>query len=232
MWAARGSTAARVGGLLLGGVLIAGCGAAPAPTGLPSFPEAASATTAATQPAYPGVVPDDCVRLMAPADLGAVLGLPLGSVSVRTIVGVPAPSVGQTERIDCTYGLTPGSQALLSARAMAYTDDDAARAQWQRNADVEDGTRRSLPIGAASGLLIERPSESLLTIVYGRGTISLLLPDRPFPGGRSRQQVLVDLALRVLPTIAKGAPSATPHPSTADTADTAPALPARAAGAS
>jgi hypothetical protein len=232
MWAARGSTAARVGGLLLGGALIAGCGAPPAPTGLPSFPEAASATTAATQPAYPGVVPDDCVRLMTPADLGALLGLPLGSVSVRTIVGVPAPSVGQTERIDCTYGLGPGGPPLLSARAMAYADDEAARAQWQRNADVEDGTRKGLPLGAATGLLIERPTEALLTIVYGRATVSLLLPDRPFPGGRSREQVLVDLALRVLPTIAKGAPSASPHPTAVDTPDTGPALPARAAGAS
>ena len=231
MWAARGSTAARVGGLLLGGALIAGCGAPPAPTGLPSFPEAAaSSAAAATQPTYPGVVPDDCTRLMSPADLGAVLGLPLGSVSVRTIIGLPAPSVGQTERIDCTYQLAPAAQPLLSVRAMAYTDDASARAQWQRNADIEDGTRRSLPIGTATSLLIERPTEALLTVVYGRGTVSLLLPNRPFPGGRSRQDVLVDLALRVLPTIAKGAPAAVAPSVT--TAATSAAPPARAAGVS
>src|SRR5689334_14423833 len=95
----RGGVAAA----LAAGLLLTGCAAQAAPTDLPVFPAPGVASAAAGAPTDVGVVPDDCTRVLGPADLGAVLGLPLNSVTVRTVVGMAAPSVGRTERLDCFY---------------------------------------------------------------------------------------------------------------------------------
>lgn len=222
--------------------LLAGCARAAPVTGLPSFPPSAegAADTATGAPTGNGLVPDDCAGVLAPPDLGAVLGLPLGSVGVRTTVGVAAPAVGRTERLDCAYTVAPG-RPLLAVRAAAYADDASARAQWQLNADIEQGIRRDVPIGAASSVLVQRPDEALLTVVYGRGTLTITLPARPLPGGHVPGDVLVDLALRALPTMSRAAPSAAPTSAStsavrtpaADSPPTtgSPSGPARAAGA-
>lgn len=196
---------------------------------LPTFP-AGVGTSAAASPGVvdKGVVPDDCARLLPAADLGALLGLPLDTVAVRTTVGVPSPSVGRTERLDCAYTGTPGGPAvgrpLLGVNAAAYTDPAAAAEHWRLNAGAEEGTRRSLSIGAASAVLIERGGETLLTVLYGSGTLTFALPHRPLPGNRAPGDVLVDLALRVLPTVARAAPKVAPTTAR-------PPGPAQAAGA-
>jgi hypothetical protein len=211
----------------LGVAIVAGCAQPEPGPALPTFP-AASATSDTTATAGPdqGAVPDDCARLITAGDLGALLGLPLDSVAVRSTVGVPAPAVDRTERLDCGYTGTANGPArghpLLSVNAAAYATPAAAAEQWRRNADVEDGTRRDVPIGAARSVLVERRGEALLTVVYGSGTLTLTLPDRPLP--RDRADVLVDLAQRVLPAIAATAPVPTTPPRTPS--------PARAAGAS
>jgi len=49
---------------------------------------------------------------------------------------------------------------------------------------------------------------------YGSGTVSLLLPNRPLPPGSTPAAMLIDLARRVLPTMAGVAPSPTAAPTT------------------
>ena len=101
---------------------------------------------------------------------------------------------------------------LLELNAASYTSAEAALQQWRRNADIEDGVHREMPIGSAGAVLVERGGEALLSVVYGAATLTLILPDQPLPGGRPRAEALVDLALRILPAIAPPAPSATPEP--------------------
>ena len=198
--------------------LLAGCSSAAVPgPSLPTFAgsDGGSASAAASVAADAGVVPDDCARILPVDQLVAVLGLPLNSIVVRTTVGVPAPTVGRVERMDCAYtGTAPaGSESgrrLLAINAAAYTTSAAARAQWMLNTEREDGVHRDEPVGSASGVLVERPGETLLAVQYGSGTLTLVLPNRPLPAGSTPASMLVDLARRVLPTMPGVALSPTP----------------------
>ena len=206
---------------LIGAILtlLVGCSAAPEPgPSLPTFPasDAASASAAAAHVTDSGVVPDDCSRILPVDQLVAVFGLPLNSVMVRTTVGVPAPSVGRVERMDCAYtGTAPGpdnGRRILAINAAAYTSQAAAHAQWMLNTSGEDGVHRDQPVGSAAGTLVERPGETLLAVQYGSGTVTLVLPDRPLPSGSTPASMLVDLARRVLPTMAGTAPAPSSAP--------------------
>ena len=211
---------------------VSGCSvAATGPTELPTF-EASSSNAGATRTGTDeGALPDDCERLLAAGDLNALLGLPLDTVTVRSTQGIAEPSVGRTERVACRYTTKAAGPAqgrpLLLLNASSYTSPDAASQQWRRNADIEDGVHRDLPIGSAGAVLVERGGEALLSVVYGPATLTLILPDQPLPGGRPRTEALVDLALRVLPAVAPPASSpttTTPPPTAAP--EGAPAAPA------
>lgn len=205
--------------LVLGLVLSAACGGPEVdPTALPTFPASSSEGGAAAGDAEEGLVPNDCERLLKVSDLGALLGLPLDTVTVRATVGVPEPSVGRTERIACRYTMKAGRSArgrsLLDLNGAAYTSPEAALQQWRRNADIEDGVHRDMPIGSAGAVLVERGDEALLSVVYGSATVTMVLPNQPLPGNRPRAEALVDLALRVLPSVAPPAqPSSVQQPS-------------------
>ena len=193
----------------LAGALLAfalGACAAPQPgPDVPRFPPSSATAASSTAESKIGLVPDECPALLSTASLEAVLGLPLNSVAVRTTIGVPLPASGRTERIDCAFsGTMPPVQgrALLALAATGFSDRAAARKQWQINADASDGERRDLPVGAAEGVMFLRRGEAELSLVYGRSTLTLVLPDRPLPGGISREGMLTDLARRVLPTMA------------------------------
>lgn len=206
------------------GAVVTGCATPDPGTEVPRFPRAAAATDSAARPQKVGVLPDDCPYVLSAGDLGAVFGLPLDSVAVRTIIGIPMPASGRTERIDCTYSGTVGNvrgRTLVNIAATAFADREAAQTQWQINADASDGARSDLKVGTATAVVFERRGEAELSIVYGSGTLTLLLPDRPLPGGRSRVDMLTDLARRVLPSMAEAgaAPSPTPKPVPAPTPD-------------
>lgn len=193
-------------------MMIAGCGSSTMPpTPVPTFTGPSTASGAASGGDQDGPLPTDCSRILEVADLGALLGLPLDSVAVRTTIGVPQPSVGRTERVACTYTGTAASPvrgALLDINVARYIDAAAAMNQWKTNTGVESGERRDLSIGAASAALFDRPQESVLMVTYDDDTLTLVLPEGPRPAGRSRADVLVDLALRVLAVI--GPPSGAP----------------------
>ena len=198
------------------------CSSAPAPEPtLPTFAEsgALSSSAAASTAHDSGVVPDDCARILPVPELVAVFGMPLDSLVVKTTVGVPAPSVGRLERMDCAYSGTAAAgpdsgKRVLAINAAAYTTPATAHAQWLLNASGEDGVHHDAPVGTASGVLVERPGETLLAVQYGSGTVTLLLPNRPLPPGSTPAAMLVDLARRVLPTMAGVAPSPTAAPGT------------------
>ena len=218
--------AARRAAVLAGMAIVSSCAAAPPATQLPTFAVAGTTTAAVAGAADTGVLPTDCERLLKVADLGALLGKPLDSVAVRSTVGVPAPSVGRTERLDCAYTATgPAGAALLNLNAAAYSDPASASAQWRLNAAAEDGERRDFPIGAASAVLVRRAQEMLLTVVYGAGTLTFVLPQPAQPANRAPGDVLVDMALRVLPAVPRVAPASTspaptPGPGSAQAAGT------------
>jgi hypothetical protein len=193
------------------------CSGAPVPEpSLPTFAESSglSSSAAASAAQDAGVVPDDCSRILPVPELVAVFGMPLDSIVVKTTVGVPAPSVGRVERMDCTYSGTAAAgpdsgKRVLAINAAAYTTPAAAHAQWVLNTAGEDGVHRDAPVGTAPGVLVERAGETLLAVQYGSGTVTILLPNRPLPPGSTTAAMLVDLARRVLPTMAGVAPSPT-----------------------
>jgi hypothetical protein len=200
-WGRRYPRAAAVAtaGLAL---MFAACGApATDPIAVPTFPSRAGEAVPATG-ADGRAISADCGRIFSTGDLEALFGLPLGSVGVRTTIGVPQPSVGRTERVACDYTLS-GSRGrpLLDVNVTAYVDEAAAALQWRVNVDAEAGERRDVPLGAASAVLIERPGEAVLMVAHGATNLTLVLPDQPLPGGRNRGDVLVDLALRILPAV-------------------------------
>ncbi len=204
---------------MLTGAVLAGCGSAsgePAALPVPTF--AASAESAAAgSPGSPdeGRLPDDCARVLTSNDLGALFGLPLESVAVKTVIGAPAPSVGRTERLGCRYTRAGGArEGLLDLNVSTYTDADAAARQWRTNADAEDGSRRDVPLGSAQGVLVERPQEAVLMVVNGTETLTFVLPDRVRIRDLSAGDTLVDLALRVLPAVSgtSAAPAPPPAP--------------------
>ena len=183
-------------------------GALPVPTfaAAPAAAGAAGAGGAVDQ----GRLPDDCTRLLAGNDLGALFGLPLDSVAVRTTLGAPAPAVGRTERLTCSYARTSGAKGdLLDINISAYTDAEAATKQWRTNAAVEDGPHRDVPLGDARGVLVERPTDAVLLVANGAETLTFVLPQPVRIRDLSAADTLVDLALRVLPTVSAGtAPAA------------------------
>lgn len=193
------------------------CGAPePDPTAVPTFPTGGqSAGPSAGPGGDASTIPKDCARILAAGDLEAVLGLPLGTVTVRTTLGVPEPSVERTERVSCAYNRNGSGGDLLDVNATAYADPDAASAQWRINVDAESGDRRDVPLGGASAVLFERPEEAVLMVAYSTSNLTVQLPQQPLPGGRGSGDVLVDLALRMIPSVSTPAPtpSAVPPPS-------------------
>jgi hypothetical protein len=209
---------------------LSSCGRAAGEPGalpVPTFPATAMASaTDSVEVIDEGRLPDDCTRLLAGNDLGALFGLPLESVAVRTTIGAPVPAVGRTERVACRYTRTvAGRVDLLDVNISAYTDAEAAGKQWRTNLDAEDGGHRDVQLGAARGVLVERPTDAVLMVANGAETLTLVLPGRVRIGNLSAADTLVDLALRVLPAVAGGAVPPPPTPQTA-APTTQPGLPA------
>jgi hypothetical protein len=205
MRVAFGRTAALALGLML---VLAACADDRTGPSVPTFadPAAAAAATAGGPAEDEGAVPNDCARLIGTGDLGALLGLPLDSVALRTTQHVGSPSVGRTERVACDYtGQGSVKGRLLQLDVSSYTDAEAAAAQWRVNTNAEDGDRTEVAIGSASAMLVQRGSETVLRVVHGTHNLAFVLPSRKLPGERTPGEALVDLALRVLAVVDTGA---------------------------
>jgi hypothetical protein len=195
----RAARALLAAGLVLA---ISACGAPDAePTAVPTFPTPAADGSPLTGPGDDGrVIPADCGRILGAPHLEAVMGLPLGSVAVRTTIGVAQPAVGRTERVSCRYTrVGEGGRPLLDVNATAYRDPEAAATQWRVNVEAESGEPREVPLGSASAVVFEKRGQAVLMVAHSTSNLTLVLPDQPLPGGKTRVDALVDLALRVLP---------------------------------
>ncbi|MHA6794123.1 hypothetical protein ACVGVM_11535 [Pseudonocardia bannensis] len=219
-WAARRAVTGAVRVLFLsivvGATAACGGGAVGSPElPVPTFADP-SAVAAAGSADSDGALPDDCGRLLSVADLSALFARPIDSVTVRTVRGVPEPSVGRTGRVGCRYSGVADplkGSTLLDLNVGRYTDAAAAAKQWRVNSAAErasEGNGREVPIGSAQAMIVERRDETVLMVAYGIDTLTFVLP-RAATGPRPAADTLVDLALRVLPQVAATAP-ATPTP--------------------
>ncbi|MBN9755700.1 hypothetical protein Ae406Ps2_0410 [Pseudonocardia sp. Ae406_Ps2] len=233
----RGRSA--LAGILLTAVL-AGCGTASGDTGIavPTFPAEQSGAAQAGRGPVPIALPTDCAQLMDPEQAGALFGQVLGSVSVQSVRGVPEAAVNRTERTACTYRAGGQTQAFGGARNSGpvlfqlnigrYTDAASAARQWQLNTNAERGSAtasRDITVGSVPGVLVERPDETTLALVYGVDTLTFILPVAAPGQTRSAAETLPDLAQRIIPALTPTQP-----PSARPTPTTPPAAPAPRAG--
>jgi len=174
------------------------------PVAVPSF-SLPVAPPAAPLPPRPTLVPTDCTELLAGSpDVSALLGQPLGSVSTRTVIGQPSPSVGQLERVTCGYILDGRDAPGLVLTVAAFTDPDSANAQRERNTAAERTDTRTLErpaLGGVSATLLREPGRDLLLASYGRYTVTASIGPGVAPGGADSEPVLADLTQRVLSTL-------------------------------
>lgn len=232
--ARRGPAAVLAGVALLSGVL-AGCGTASGDPGIavPTFAAEESGGAGGAEP-VPIALPTDCTRLMDPEQAGALFGQALGSVSVQTVRGVPQPAVNRTERTACTYrtggqqqafgGAPRNGPVLYHLNIGRYGDVASAQRQWQLNTNAERAgavASRDLRIGDLPAVLIERPDETALALVYGVDTLTFVLPVAAPGQTRSAAETLPDLAQRVIPALTPtqppgSLPTATPTAAPAD----------------
>lgn len=151
------------------------------------------------------LLPTDCADVLTgPVDASALLGQPTGSVAVRTVMGMPAPSVGILERVSCGYQRAGQGVPAMQLGLAAFDDRPSAAAQRLRNVAAERGdTRASSPValGEATAVLLTQPTRSLLMVDYDRFTVTASLVHGVVPDDQVGP-VLVDLVRRVLPTLA------------------------------
>jgi hypothetical protein len=208
--------------VVCGAVLVAGataCGAqVPTAVPVPTFPAASVAPTTTSVPELDDgrLLPADCEQIVGHDELPGLFGLPVDSVSVRTVQGVPAPSVGRVERVDCTYTVTdptaPLRGVVLRMTLGAYSDVASARAQHDRNvADQRAGASavEKPDLGEAAATVVEHGPETVLLTSYEEVTVDLELPGRSAP--LSPRDLLTDLARRVLARLAPAADTDSPQ---------------------
>ena len=201
----------RVGALVAFGVMVIvglalGWASLPAsrmpPTlAVPSF-AAQSGQPAAALPPRATLLPAECAELLTgPVDAAALLAQPTGSVGVRTVWGVPAPSVGLLERMNCAY--QRGAGPVLQLGLAAFTDAQSADEQRLRNVAAERSDTRAaapVPLGDARATLLTQPTRSLLMVAFDRYTVTASLARGVLPDAQIGP-ALVDLVRRVLPAL-------------------------------
>jgi hypothetical protein len=218
----RGSTRS-LGAVIVTALLgCVGCGSPPPPpTAIPVFPAPPTPTSG---PAHRDtLLPTDCAQVLPDGLVTALLAQPVDTVTAHTVLGVGSPSVGLLERLDCGYRRRGDTTTpTLQLRAQAYTDPAAATQHWEINIAAEDGavhTPQNVALGSAHAVLLPEPGRHVLMVTNARVNLTISLFDAVVPT-LATPEVLIDLARRVLPTLAPEPPStppATPRPGT-DTA--------------
>lgn len=204
------ATATAVVGLLCG---CAGPGGAGENEPVPTFSSTPSAgSPLASRAPRTTLLPADCTEVLAGPGMSALLGLPVDSVDVRTVLGQPAPSVGRLERVSCLYRRT-GNRAATPDLAMAlaaYDTSESADGQLRTNLASERPAARAaddLAIGSARATLLDEGATTVLLVTSGRFSLSMTMRDGVVAPAQVRA-VLVDLAQRTLPALAPEPPTA------------------------
>ncbi|HEX2298241.1 MAG TPA: hypothetical protein VHH34_06950 [Pseudonocardiaceae bacterium] len=163
-----------------------------------------------------------CAALLPVDEVVAVLGRPLGSVQVRDIRGVPAPSVGRVARLLCRYGSTVAGTPLdVNISVSRYTDPSAATRHWEINSDVtrRDRPSRELLIGEARAVLVQTSGTVELLAHYDDIAVTVVLGPVPTTvAGRAPEDLVTDLAQRTLARAAAARPPVRRDPAPTDAA--------------
>lgn len=155
----------------------AGCSAVkPQPVAQPQIPTILPPTTITRVPQMVDrPMPDDC-ELVVPVEL---FHQKLGRVlpgELKTIIGIPEPSLGRTGKIDCYYGV-PENQPIAAAPVIiglaAYTDEPTANARVADSvaAERQEGaTVAEVDVGKKKGQLVSTKDERMVVGWLGKTT--------------------------------------------------------------
>lgn len=191
-----------------------------------ALPQFLPPPVAAAAPAAPrtGLLPDCAQLIPASIDPAALLAQPSGSVSVRPVIGTPAPAVDLLARTSCTYhrpaatgkgSAGKGSDMLGQVSLSAFATPAAAEVQRQRNVAVEqsDPATVSAPValGAAHATRLATPAATILMTSFDRYTVTTTLPHGLFPPNEEND-VLNDLTRRALASALEPTTAASPPP--------------------
>ncbi|MEU4803121.1 hypothetical protein [Actinosynnema sp. NPDC023587] len=118
---------------------------------------------------------DDCELIVPVEKVNARIGREVQG-EVRTIVGIPEPSVGRTAKVDCYYDLAerqPLSAAPLIIGLATYADDGAARDRVVESITAEraeGGTVSEVEVGKQKASVVSTAGERLLIGSLGKST--------------------------------------------------------------
>jgi hypothetical protein len=186
----------------------------PVNVALPGFTGSARSSSAPAPIPRSTLLAAECPEdLPGPISVAALLGQPVDSVGVRSVRGVPAPSVGLLERVSCTYQRNEGAgssnsagpaRPVLVVTVAAFRDACSASQQRLRNLAAEQAPPSAtspVPVpGATETTLLDEPAASVLMMDAGRYTLAATLPHGLFPHSQE-PSVLADLTGRLLTAI-------------------------------
>ncbi|MFJ6676311.1 hypothetical protein ACIQMJ_34865 [Actinosynnema sp. NPDC091369] len=120
-------------------------------------------------------IPDDC-ELVVPVELfHQKLGRELPG-ELKTIIGIPEPSLGRTGKIDCYYGV-PERQPIAAAPVIiglaTYNDEPTATSRVAESVDAErqeGATVREVDVGKKKGQFVSTKDERLVMGSLGKTT--------------------------------------------------------------
>ncbi|PSL57812.1 hypothetical protein B0I31_10123 [Saccharothrix carnea] len=175
-------------------LVCAGCAAVqPQPVAQPQIPTILPPTTISRVPQMVDrPIPDDC-ELVVPVELfHQKLGRELPG-ELKTIIGIPEPSLGRTGKIDCYYAVPerkPIAAAPVIIGLAAYTDAPtaAARVEESVTAERQEGaTVREVDVGKKKGQFVSTKDERLVMGSLGKTTFVAraklgVLPDDAIAG--------------------------------------------------
>lgn len=120
-------------------------------------------------------LPDDCELILPVTSLHKFLGRELPG-ELRTIIGIPEPSLARTGKVDCYYGLgerQPLGAAPVVVGLATYADPAAAGTRVEESvaAEREDGASvTQLDVGKVKASLVSTKAERLLIGSLGKTT--------------------------------------------------------------
>jgi hypothetical protein len=174
------------------------------PVPLPEFNAPATARAAPDPLRRDTLLPTSCADLLTGSpDLTALLGQPIDSLDAHPIVGLPSASVGQLERLTCTYTQAGHNHPILVLTVAGFTDPAAAQVQRERNLTAERSdtlTDKPVTMGTAHATLLTEPGHTLLFVAAGRATLTADLTSGVVPSPQT-EPLLTDLAQRILPNL-------------------------------
>ncbi|MFE9749272.1 hypothetical protein ACFYOT_30545 [Saccharothrix saharensis] len=158
-------------------LVCAGCAAVqPQPVVQPQIPTIVPPTTISRIPQMVDrPIPDDC-ELVVPVELfHQKLGRELPG-ELKTIIGIPEPSLGRTGKIDCYYGV-PEKQPIAAAPVIiglaTYHDEPTAGGRVAESVDAErqeGASVREVDVGKKKGQFVSTKDERLVMGSLGKTT--------------------------------------------------------------